>query len=117
MAMMDSQRSCGYEGWKAKSMAQVQTGILMACREVIARDKAGLRARKVFSARFECYPYARVSFSLRMRSGIGGCVLSRFHTLFPRSGLTMNMCAEAGFAFIGARCAAASSLASAPARP
>ena len=49
------------------------------------------------------------------RSSIGGWVLNSFATRPPRSGLTMNMWAVAGLAFMGMRLDAASSLRSAEA--
>src|SRR4030043_1426479 len=53
-------------------------------------------------------PVLAISSSLAIRSSIGGWVLKRERTPFPLNGLTMNIWAVEGFAFMGIRWAATS---------
>ena len=55
-------------------------------------------------------PVLAISSSLAIRSSIGGWVLKRERTPPPLNGLTMNICAVEGFASMGIRWAAISSL-------
>jgi len=59
---------------------------------------------------YQNFPVLAISSSLATRSSIGGWVLKRERTPPPLNGLTINMCAVEGLAFMGILRAAISSL-------